>query len=173
MMSAARLASLIISDAASRASGRSGSSRSINRTHVSAFVTAAPIGCLISCASEAVSSPMVLTRFMCARSACSFSARLRSSMSFITPYHLTIFPRLSRTGTARVRNHRYLLPAGAIAPHTRPPTPITDSCHVLRSREIVGMNASCHPQPKACFSVRPVYSTQRPLTNVRWPSGLQ
>jgi len=55
-------------------------------------VTAAAIGCLISWAREAVSSPIVVTLFMCARSARflrnrsrSSSARLRSVTSITVP----------------------------------------------------------------------------------------
>jgi hypothetical protein len=59
-------------------------------------VTAAAIGCLISCAREAVNSPIVLTLFMCASSAwacavvrvldpraCALSRRSRTSCLLI------------------------------------------------------------------------------------------
>src|SRR5258706_8090 len=37
------------------------------------------------------------------------SASLRSSISVLVPYHLTIFPCSSRSGTVRTRNQRYCL----------------------------------------------------------------
>jgi hypothetical protein len=64
MMSAARVASVTVRSAACRASSRSGSVRLSQRTHVLASAMAAAIGWLISCAIDAVSSPIVIT---CAR----------------------------------------------------------------------------------------------------------
>jgi NADP-dependent 3-hydroxy acid dehydrogenase YdfG len=58
IMSAARVASLTILDAASRASSTSGGSRASHRRQVLEFVTAAAIGWLTSWASEAVNSTM-------------------------------------------------------------------------------------------------------------------
>src|SRR6266481_2771300 len=81
MMSAARVTSLTILDAASHASGTSGASRPSHRKQVLALVTAAEIGCLISCASDAVNSPIVVTLLKCARSACT----CRNLALFIRP----------------------------------------------------------------------------------------
>ena len=68
MISAARVTSLMVLNAASRASSRSGASRVSHRMHVLASVTAAAIGWFTSCAREAVSSPIVVTRLTRARS---------------------------------------------------------------------------------------------------------
>lgn len=71
-----------------------------------ALVIAAAIGCFISCASEAVNSPNMLTRLMCARSASSCrsfsrscSAHLRSVMSV----ELKLF-QIARGGKDRMTN---------------------------------------------------------------------
>ena len=72
-----------------RASSRSGLSRFSHRKAASPLVTMAASGWLISCASEAASSPIVVSRATRARSAWEFlsasSARLRSVMSMTVP----------------------------------------------------------------------------------------
>ena len=79
-ISFARLPSCTILDAAARTSSKSGSSRASHRKQVLALVMTAAIGCLISCASEAVSSPMLLIRLARVRSAC--ACRSASSACF-------------------------------------------------------------------------------------------
>jgi len=69
MISAARVPSFTILMAAARASSRFGVSAASQRIQVLALVMAAAIGDSLR-VSEAVSSPMVVTRFTCARSAC-------------------------------------------------------------------------------------------------------
>ena len=105
MISAARVASLTILAAVWRASSMSGCSRESHRTQVFASVTAAAIGCLISWASEAANSLMVVTRFMYARSACAWrkasSARLRSVTSMFVPTTSTSSPLALKTGWPR------------------------------------------------------------------------
>ena len=98
--SPARFPSRTMRRTASRASSRLGASPASQRRQALPLLTTPASGWLTSCAIEAASSPMMLTRLMCARSASSWrslsrssSARLRSSMSVLVPYHLTIFPR--------------------------------------------------------------------------------
>jgi hypothetical protein len=71
MMSEARLRSLAIFDAALEASAMSGVSRRSHWTQAMALAAAAAPGWLISWARDAVNSPIMLTRFMRARSASS------------------------------------------------------------------------------------------------------
>src|SRR5260370_8993604 len=59
------------------------------------------------------------------------SARLRSSMSVVTPYHLTMFPSSSRSGTPRSNCQRYCpsdrreTPSPPlVAPLSTPPLPL-------------------------------------------------
>src|SRR3989442_15280189 len=79
-MSAVRIASWTIRDAAARAASTSGESRVSHRTQALASATAAVIGWFTSCAREAVSAPMVVTRFTCARSACAWTERFFNAL---------------------------------------------------------------------------------------------
>jgi hypothetical protein len=88
MMSRVRSVSPTTEPSASRTSPRSGGCRSRKLQAARALLRALAIGCAISCASEAVSSPIMLKRFMWARSdsswrslSCSFCARFRSVTS--------------------------------------------------------------------------------------------
>ncbi len=77
------------------------------RKQVLASVTAAAIGCFTSCAREAVSSPIVVTRLMCARSACAWrkapSARLRDSS---TRRFISINPVISKAAARKATNRK-------------------------------------------------------------------
>ena len=91
--------------AAALALSRSGGLRVSHRKQASALVIAAAMGCLISCASDAVSSPIILTRLTCARSASTWrnlsrscSARLRSVMSTWVPTNSINSPLALKTG---------------------------------------------------------------------------
>ena len=79
MISVARVPSSTILIVASSASSTSGWSRLSQRMQVPALVMAAVSGCFSSWDMEAASSPRVLTRFTCARSArsCSRSCSAR------------------------------------------------------------------------------------------------
>ena len=101
MMSAARVPLFTTLDIAFRARSRSGSSRLSHRRHVLASVIAAVMGCLSSCDSEAVSSPIMLIRLTCARSAwvCRSLSRSRSARfrSLRSTTNRTLSVRVSST----------------------------------------------------------------------------
>ena len=69
LISVARVPSLTMFIVTSSASSTSGWSRLSQRMQVRALVMAAVIGCFSSWDTEAASSPSMLTRFTCARSA--------------------------------------------------------------------------------------------------------
>src|SRR5260370_33253315 len=62
---------------------------------------------------------------------CSFSsALLRSSLSVFVPYHFTIFPSSSRSGTARLKHHRYEPDAVPVRPSHSYGSPVAKAaCH--------------------------------------------
>ena len=105
MISAARFPSFSILIVAARALSRSGGLRVSHRKQALALVIVAAMGWFISCARELASSPSMVTRFMCARSASSWrslsrssSARLRSVTSIELPTNCNEMAGLLRTG---------------------------------------------------------------------------
>ena len=81
MISVARVPSFTILFVASSASSTSGWSRFSHRMQVFALVIAAAMGCFSSWDNEAASSPKMLRRFICARSARSFSRSCFSALA--------------------------------------------------------------------------------------------
>src|SRR5260370_528236 len=64
------------------------------------------------------------------------SAHLRSSMSVFVPYHLTIFPVPSKSGSARNKNQRYTPSKRRSRASNSPGSPEASSlCHTFNSRE--------------------------------------
>src|ERR1700730_13771116 len=79
--------------------------------------------------------PVINSRifFSAARTA---SAHLRSSMSVFVPYHLTIFPVLSKSGSARNKNQRYTPSKRRSRASNSPGSPEANSLfHTSNSRE--------------------------------------
>src|SRR5260221_4095116 len=79
--------------------------------------------------------PVINSRifFSAARTA---SAHLRSSMSVFVPYHLTISPVSSKSGSARNKNQRYTPSKRRSRASNSPGSPEASSlCHTSNSRE--------------------------------------
>src|SRR3981189_920252 len=102
-------------------------------------------------------SPVINSRifFSAPRTA---SAHLRSSMSVFVPYHLTIFPVSSNSGSARNKNQRYTPSKRRSRASNSPGSPEASSlCHTSSSRERSSRRtATSHPQSRAASSERPV-----------------
>src|SRR6266436_4301163 len=101
------------------------------------------------------------------------SARLRSSMSIPVPYHLTISPVSSRSGTLRCRNQRYSPSARLTRDSATKGSPdATDARHLsTNSSTSSGWIAVVQRQPRRSVRERPTYSCQPSFRKSRAPSG--
>src|ERR1700756_1527867 len=101
------------------------------------------------------------------------SVCFRVSMSVHVPYHLTILPVSSRSGSTRMRNQRNTPSKRQRRASISPGSPDDKStCHFSSNRaRSSGWIAACQPEPWDSSGESPVYSCQRLLRNSLEPSG--
>ena len=133
----------------------SGVSPASHRRQALPLLTTPESGWLTSCAIEAVSSPMMLTRLMCARSvssrcnrARSSSARLRSVISTVVPIISTNSPLAFKTGWPMPWTHLIVL-SGMTSLYS---TSASTLCWITRAKAW-----------RSCIEVFRVYSLERLL----------
>src|SRR5258708_6307848 len=97
------------------------------------------------------------------------SARLRSSMSIPVPYHLTIFPVSSRSGTLRCRNQRYSPSDRLTRDSATKGSPDASAARHLSTNPSTssGCIAAVQRQSRKSVLGRPPYSSQPRLTESR------